>query len=803
MEMDKMSKSRSMSFRPLTEEDRQQLPPRDQWELVGEYHSVFVSVTFFENEYARVCKEAMIPLRDLRDLILETTAPTKARLPWLKLARFGDARTERGSLRHDANVVEVYGIEVDYDSEAIPFDTALVRVKSLGLQALVYTSPSHTEAKPRWRIICPTSAPLPPSDREGLVRKLDAALGGVLANESYTLSQAYYFGKVGDNPAHRCELNVGACIDEVELAPQEGTEEAAERPRARETKQKRAEEAKQRINIEERLRDMRYKGEGDASVHNTQRSVSAAMLERQFSIDEVVVRLLEATKAAAGRAGEGWDWEEEERDIRAMCETWLEKSACEELNRDNCVVLDGARTVVLRFERVTHASKGRTYSRMVATFLRPYDFKMLYSNKRVVIGKRSIELGEWWLKHPRRKQYAGVTFVPCGAEVVDGKLNLWRGWGVEPKAGDWGWMRKHMFEVLAAGDDAVDAYVMRWLAWTVQNPAERAEVALVFRGKKGTGKGTLGNALMRIFGQHAHHISSADHLAGRFNAHMRDCCYLFADEAYWPGNKGAEGALKRLITEPTLFVEAKYRDGVTIPNMLHVIMASNEDWVVPAGEGERRYAVVDVAEIHCQDTKWFRQLYDELEEGGYAAMLHDLLAHNLGSWHPRDGIPRNDALVRQQAESLTPLDAWWIELIEDGTLPGASEDEPHRTISNEYEEEVEHGTADSFGNKRTRVVRRRGLYDQARHSSPKLRHATDTALGLYLRAQGCDNVRKVRRRRGWTFPSLAKCCAAWVKRFPGWRWRNPDLEGWTADGSDENVEHEHVEHDERDDELPF
>jgi hypothetical protein len=41
------------------------------------------------------------------------------------------------------------------------------------------------------------------------------------------------------------------------------------------------------------------------------------------------------------------------------------------------------------------------------------------------------------------------------------------------------------------------------LAWTVQHPAEQAEVALVFLGEIGTGKGTLGKAMCRIFGQHA------------------------------------------------------------------------------------------------------------------------------------------------------------------------------------------------------------------------------------------------------------------------------------------------------------
>jgi hypothetical protein len=34
------------------------------------------------------------------------------------------------------------------------------------------------------------------------------------------------------------------------------------------------------------------------------------------------------------------------------------------------------------------------------------------------------------------------------------------------------------------------------------------------------------------------------------------------------------------------------------PNRLHVVMASNEDWVIPAGPYERRYQVQDVANTH-------------------------------------------------------------------------------------------------------------------------------------------------------------------------------------------------------------
>ena len=45
-----------------------------------------------------------LTLLDLRARILEATASTKEKLPWLKLATFGDKRTDDGSLRHNANV---------------------------------------------------------------------------------------------------------------------------------------------------------------------------------------------------------------------------------------------------------------------------------------------------------------------------------------------------------------------------------------------------------------------------------------------------------------------------------------------------------------------------------------------------------------------------------------------------------------------------------------------------------------------------------------------------------------------------
>ncbi|MGH1571880.1 primase-helicase family protein [Methylobacterium sp. P31] len=437
------------------------------------------------------------------------------------------------------------------------------------------------------------------------------------------------------------------------------------------------------------------------------------------------------------------------------------------LNEKYCVVRDGSKVSVLMFER----QRQKGHAREVPVYLSFADFRNLLLNRSVRVSEdKKVPLGHWWLKHPERKEFSGVTFEPGGAREVDGYLNLWRGWGVEPKAGDWSRMRRHIREVLADGNEAADEYIIRWCAWAVQHPAERAQAAIVFKGKKGTGKGTLGNALCTIFGQHATHISSAEHLAGRFNSHLRDACLLFADEAYWPGDKGAEGSLKRLVTEPDLFIEAKGRDGVTVANMLHILMASNENWIVPAGEDERRYAVFNVSDRHMQDDMWFRPLYAQIAAGGLGAMLHDLLAMDLGDWHPRH-IPKTDGLLEQQAQSLRPEDAWWVELLQSGRLQGADPNRLNCAVSNGYDKEV----TNVFGS--TRTVRCKALYDHARESSPRLKSWNDHQIGHLLKNHGCSNKR-VLRRRGWEFPPLKKLRAEWVCRFPGWVWDDPDLSDW-------------------------
>jgi hypothetical protein len=76
------------------------------------------------------------------------------------------------------------------------------RIARAGILALIYTSPSYAPDAPKFRVVCPTSKELPPEDRAHLVDRLNGIMGGTLAIESWTLSQAFYYGAAADNPHH-------------------------------------------------------------------------------------------------------------------------------------------------------------------------------------------------------------------------------------------------------------------------------------------------------------------------------------------------------------------------------------------------------------------------------------------------------------------------------------------------------------------------------------------------------------------------------------------------------------------------
>ena len=260
------------------------------------------------------------------------------------------------------------------------------------------------------------------------------------------------------------------------------------------------------------------------------------------------------------------------------------------LNRDHCVVNDHG--AVWIFKEVENEL--RPGFRNVYRLTAPH-FRLLYQNRRTGLivpaptakDRDATKLltrsyADWWLECPERRTYHNVVFAP-GMKLKPGSYNLWPGWAVEPRkpyaSGGWELMQQHLLHVICSGNTVWYDYLLGWMARMVQYPGEPGQVAVVLRGGEGLGKGIFGQYLLKIFGPCGLHLINSAHLQGRYNAHLQNCIFLFADEAFWPGDKVFEGVLRGYLTEPDMAVEAKYMNLYSTINCLHVLIVSNNDWV--------------------------------------------------------------------------------------------------------------------------------------------------------------------------------------------------------------------------------
>jgi hypothetical protein len=158
-------------------------------------------------------------------------------------------------------------------------------------------------------------------------------------------------------------------------------------------------------------------------------------------------------------------------------------------------------------------------------------------------------------------------------------------------------------------------------------------------------------------------------------------------------------------------------------------MASNDDWVVPAGVEERRFFVLDVGEGRMQDSTYFEALDRQMNEGGREALLHLLQNRDLSGFNVRR-YPQTQALREQKLLSLESHDELWIEALKEGVTPDAD-----------------------FWKPGPEYVSVQGVLDklERRRALPSNRRALHTKIGFFLRRYAARDVdgnvieQKVRR----------------------------------------------------------
>ena len=313
------------------------------------------------------------------------------------------------------------------------------------------------------------------------------------------------------------------------------------------------------------------------------------------------------------------------------------------------------------------------------SLMKAEDFHKMFAN--LAVG--SDKVSKRWFNWDHRRQYVGrgVVFEPGRPlEVRNDTLNLWRGFGIKPKQGDWSLMRNHIHDVICSRNEELSQYLIKWMAYGVQHPDRPIGVAIALRGEEGAGKGFLWRNYGKLYGKHFKHVAHGEHLTGRFNAVLAEACAVFLDEALWAGDRRGEQILKALVTEDTFQLERKFCDPIPVKNCLRIMIASNNQWIVPVGTRGRRYVVLDVSDRYADENDpghvayWDplqAQFGDLAPDDGRAAMLYDLLHMDLSGFNVRS-VPKSAAKTEQKLLSLRGTEAWLFEILQDGAFTKSS-----------------------------------------------------------------------------------------------------------------------------------
>lgn len=451
----------------------------------------------------------------------------------------------------------------------------------------------------------------------------------------------------------------------------------------------------------------------------------------------------------------------------------------EAMNAKHCVINIAGKTRILTW-RASALHPGR----LEFVLSTVDDFKFLHRRRHKVImvkerdehgnetgdlKPKRVSLVDHWLRHPHCSQYDdGMAFMPfTDARNVKGKLNTWTGFAFETKSGDWSLFKAHILDNLCAGNRENYEYLIRWMAFIIQKRKPTHVVMLLRSEEEGTGKGFWANHFGKLFGLAFMQVTNPDHVIGKFNPHLENLLLLNADEALFAGDPRHRNALWSLTTEPTITIEPKGFAVYKAPNYLNFIITTNADEAVRVTRTARRIFALDVAAHQVGHPEYFDAIEEQLNAGGYEAMLHDLQTMDLAGFDVRKS-PKTEALRKQIAHGRHGVERLVEEACSTGIVPCPSHRLPGYTLVGDYED-------------------RRGFdWFIANHPDSELKRLGALRVKLALKKWGCaigQGARKHERAngpvvRGIEWPVLSELRARFVELYGPQEWESPNATDW-------------------------
>ena len=210
------------------------------------------------------------------------------------------------------------------------------------------------------------------------------------------------------------------------------------------------------------------------------------------------------------------------------------------------------------------------------------------------------DLTSKWQEHALRKtiEARNLVFDPTQQADPETHVNIFLGWPLVPAANiELVTPILALLESLCGAEDNVDecvAWILRWLAFPLQNPGAKMQTALLMFGEKqGTGKSLFfQDVIAPIYGEYGT-VASQHQLDSTFTAWRSRKLFVLFEEVLSRDDKYSHnGTLKYMITGKSMSINQKNLPERTERNHMNGAFLSNEPQPIPIELEDRRFMVI-------------------------------------------------------------------------------------------------------------------------------------------------------------------------------------------------------------------
>ena len=280
-----------------------------------------------------------------------------------------------------------------------------------------------------------------------------------------------------------------------------------------------------------------------------------------------------------------------------------------------------------------------------------------------------------WARDVHHRHYTRYDFVPynlvssCPPDV----LNVFEGFNpqiygdvVEPSR-----ITKvitpyiDLVRELCGGVDEHAMYFHHFIAQMFQDPEHKPPVAIIFKGKQGTGKNMILDALGNMINK-THYVTSSDpddfygsHAEGYYRKIL-----VNLNEAEGKTTFNFEGQMKSMITEDTMTINPKNVRPTTVKNVARTIITTNKATPVSIDvrSKDRRYVAYQTTDVYLnKSAKFWSQLYAHFRKPEFMSALYQwFMAFDVKDYNWIKSRPLTDA-YKEMCNLYSPVEALFFE----------------------------------------------------------------------------------------------------------------------------------------------